>query len=93
MSYHPKPRPKPPASPRPKAWDREILETLKRVRAFRLADLPHAPAEAAELDQVARELEAAGKIAIARWQASPGVKIIHRVTDGTPDPLTIARLK
>jgi hypothetical protein len=91
VSYRPKPTPKPPQPPR---WERAIVETLRRVPAFYLGDLaPGAsPEDLAELRAVAAALEAAGKIALQRWQGTPSVAIVYRPTDGTPDPARIARL-
>jgi hypothetical protein len=72
--------------------ERRIVETLKRVRSFYLADLaPGAAAdELGKVTQAARELEQRGKIALVQI----GVELIaFRTTDGIPDPVAVKRLK
>jgi hypothetical protein len=76
---------------------RLITETLAKTRSFFLDDLLPARHAADELDKftaAADELAARGEIRILRALGLSGstVTIIYRCNEGTPDPLTIARL-
>src|SRR5262249_36509930 len=93
MSWRPKSsRPKP---PEPQRWEKQILATLAKVPSFYLDDLlpqSHAARDLDKLERVARDLEAEGRIAIARWTGTPSVMIVHRPRTGIPDPACIPRL-
>jgi hypothetical protein len=85
-----------------RSFDREILRTLGRVRAFYLSDLlpeRHTPEESAALHRAARDLVALGKIAVFSWysldEPATGLgTVIHRPNEGLPDvPGQVVRLK
>jgi hypothetical protein len=80
-------------------WEKAIVAALKRLSAFYLSDLgPKTPEEAAALHRAARNLAAAGKIAVLTWYGSDepvaGMAVtIYRAGAREPLPGEVVRLK